>query len=79
MVGRACRIGDKVVSRDLALLHQKSYPIVRSTGSQEILVALSAGEIGAGDGSWITSFCHYSSKVCEPTGKIFGEAMQVIG
>jgi predicted transport protein len=39
-------------------------------------VALSAGEIDAGDGSWITSSCHYSSKVCEPSGKIFGEAMQ---
>src|SRR5438552_1713483 len=58
-----------------ALLHQKSYPTIRSTGGQEILVALPAGELGAGDGPWITS-CHCSSKVCEPKGKIFGGAMQ---
>ena len=67
----------KAVTMHTALLHQKSYPTVRSTGSQEILVALSAGKIGAGDGSWITSSCHYSSKVCEPSGKIFGEAMHI--
>ena len=65
----------KAVTMHTALLHQKSYPTVRSTGNQEIPVALSAGKIGAGAGPWITSSCHYSSKVCEPSGKIFGEAM----
>jgi hypothetical protein len=51
-----------------ALLHQKSYPTVSSSGSQEILVAFSAGELGAGDRPRITSVCHCSSKVCEPGG-----------
>jgi hypothetical protein len=59
-----------------ALLHQKSYPTIRSTGGKEILVALSSGEIGAGDGPWITSSCHCSSKVCEPLGKISREAIR---
>ena len=47
-----------------ALPHQKSYPTVCPTGSQEILAALSAGEIGTGDDPRITSACHCSSKVC---------------
>jgi hypothetical protein len=49
----------------IALLHQKSYRAGCSTGGQEILVALSTGEIGAGDGPPITSSCHCSSKVSE--------------
>ena len=32
-------------TKNAALLHQKSYPTLRSTGSQEILVALPAGEL----------------------------------
>ena len=46
--------------------HQKSHPAVRSTVGQDILVALSAGEIGTGDGPLIIAVCHCSSKVCEP-------------
>ena len=45
MFGRACRIDDKVIDLNLALLHQKSYPPVRSTGSQEILVAFPPSEL----------------------------------
>jgi hypothetical protein len=54
-----------------ALLHQKSYPAVCSTGIQEPLAVLSAGELGAGDGLRSTSACYCSSKVCEPGGHGF--------
>src|SRR5216683_1380846 len=57
-----------------ALLHQKSYPAVCSTGGQEILVAFSAGEVSAGDRPRITSSCHCSSKGCEPLGLYFSHS-----
>jgi hypothetical protein len=51
----------------IALLHQKAYPTFRLIGGQEILIALSAGEMGAGDGPRNTSSCHFFSRVCEPS------------
>jgi hypothetical protein len=53
-----------------ALFHQKSYPAARSTGGQDILVALSAGELGTGDRPPITSSCQCSSKVPEAGGLV---------
>ena len=40
------------------MYHQKSYRAVGSPRGQELLVALSAGAIGVGDGRAITSSCH---------------------
>ena len=46
-----------------ALRHQKSYRTAYSTGSQELLVALSAGKMGTDDGSRMTSSFHCPSRV----------------
>jgi hypothetical protein len=53
-----------------ALLHQKSYPAACSTGGQEPLAVLSAGELGEGDGPRITSSCHSISRVSSRWARI---------
>ncbi len=45
-----CSIWCHHMSRRTALYHEKSSPAVCSAEGQQILVALSAGEMGAGDG-----------------------------
>ncbi len=46
----AYQVTNILYRQSVALLHQKSYPTIRSTGGQELLAVLSAGELDAADG-----------------------------
>src|SRR5260221_1715199 len=77
--------GDRVCDRS-ALLHQKSYPAVCSTGGKELLAVLSAGELGADDGPLLlkglqqvgADLAHPALKGADVQGLIasWGEALQ---